>query len=53
VTNIIGFFVEDINAGPGGGDVYGRVVMYPGEFVQGPPNVNSGASFLTSIQLIR
>jgi hypothetical protein len=49
VTNIIGFFVEGVSSG----DVYGRVVMYPGEFVTGPPNINAGAGFLTSIQLIR
>jgi Flp pilus assembly protein TadG len=49
VTNIIGFFVEGLTSG----DVTGRVVMYPGEFVSGPPSVNSGAGFLTDIQLIR
>jgi hypothetical protein len=50
VVNIIGFFVEDFNSD---NDVVGRVVMYPGEFVVGPPNVNAGAGFLVSIQLIR
>jgi hypothetical protein len=53
VTNIIGFFVEGMDGGGGSGDVYGRVVMYPGEFVEGPPDVNNGAAFLTNIQLIR
>jgi hypothetical protein len=49
VVNIIGFFVEEMS----GTDVKGRVVMYPGEFVVGPPSVNSGAGFLVAIQLIR
>ena len=49
VVNIIGFFVEQMS----GNDVRGRVVMYPGEFVTGPPSVNTGAGFLVSIQLIR
>jgi hypothetical protein len=29
------------------------VVMYPGEFVQGAPNLGSGSSFLQVIQLVR
>ena len=49
VTNIIGFFVESLTSA----DVLGRVAMYPGEFVLGPPSLTSGASFLVSIQLIR
>ncbi len=49
VTNIIGFFVEDLTSS----DVLGRVVMYPGDFVVGPPGLTPGASFLTFIQLIR
>ena len=49
VTNIIGFFVESMS----GGDVTGRVVMYPGEFVQGKPNLGNGSSFLQVIQLVR
>jgi Flp pilus assembly protein TadG len=49
VTNIIGFFVESMS----GGDVTGRVVMYPGEFVAGAPNLGSGSSFLQVIQLVR
>ena len=49
VTNIIGFFVESMS----GRDVSGRVVMYPGEFVQGAPNLGSGSSFLQVIQLVR
>jgi Flp pilus assembly protein TadG len=50
VTNIIGFFVEGVS---NGGDVTGRIIMYPGEFVQGPSTVAPGASFVTTIQLIR
>ena len=49
VTNIIGFFVESMS----GGDVNGRVLMYPGEFVQGAPNLGTGSSFLQFIQLVR
>jgi hypothetical protein len=49
VTNIVGFFVESMS----GRDVYGRVVMYPGEFVQGGPDLGSGSSFLRVIQLVR
>ena len=49
VTNIIGFFVESMS----GNDVTGRVLMYPGEFVQGAPNLGSGSSFLQVIQLVR
>jgi hypothetical protein len=49
VANIIGFFVEGMN----GNDVTGRLVMYPGEFVVGPPGVGAGSSFLQAIQLIR
>jgi hypothetical protein len=49
VTNIIGFFVESMS----GGDVTGRVVMYPGAFFQGAPDLGSGSSFLQVIQLVR
>ena len=49
VANIIGFFVESMS----GNDVTGRVVMYPGEFVQGAPNLGNGSSFLQVIQLVR
>jgi hypothetical protein len=49
VTNIIGFFVESETSA----DILGRVVMYPGEFVQGAPNLGSGSSFLQVIQLVR
>jgi hypothetical protein len=49
VANIIGFFV----VGMTGNDVRGRIAMYPGEFVTGPPSVTTAAAFLTSIQLIR
>jgi hypothetical protein len=49
VTNILGFFVESLSSA----DVTGRVAMYPGEFVVGPPSLTPGASFLVSIQLIR
>jgi cytochrome c-type biogenesis protein CcmH/NrfF len=49
VTNIIGFFVE----GMSDNDVVGRVVMYPGQFVQGPPNLGNGSSFLQVIRLVR
>ncbi len=49
VSNIIGFFVEDP---PDMGDIRGRVVRYPGEFVVGP-SVSQGNSFLVKIQLVR
>ena len=49
VVNIIGFFVDELS----GSDVKGRVAMYPGEFITGPPAVNEAAGFLVSIQLIR
>jgi Flp pilus assembly protein TadG len=50
VSNILGFFVEQMQ----GNDVLGRIVMVPGKFASGGSNnVNSGASFVTVIQLIR
>jgi len=49
VANILGFFVE----GFAGGDVTGRLVSYPGEFVLGAPSVGGGAAFLMNIQLVR
>ena len=49
VANIIGFFVESMS----GGDVTGRVVMLPGEYVLGTPSLGSGSSFLQTIHLVR
>jgi hypothetical protein len=49
VTNIIGFFVESMSSG----DIYGRVMRYPGEFFTGASNLGSGSSFLQVIQLVR
>jgi len=49
VTNIIGFFVESMSSG----DITGRLVMLPGEFVLGTPSLGSGSSFLQVIQLVR
>ena len=49
VTNIVGFFVESMS----GGDVTGRVLRYPGDFVQGSPDLGNGSSFLQVIQLVR
>jgi hypothetical protein len=49
VVNILGFFVEGMT----GQDVFGRLVMYPGEFTTGGGEVNEDASFLKTIQLIR
>lgn len=50
VTNILGFFVEGIN---NQGDVTGRLLTVPGEFVTGAPTLGGGAGFLFTIQLVR
>jgi hypothetical protein len=49
VVNIIGFFVERMQSQ----DVFGRVVLYPGDFQTGESSVDNSAAFLTTIQLIR
>ena len=49
VTNILGFFVENMTAQ----DVNGRLLTLPGEFVTGSPPLAGGAGFLFSIQLVR
>ena len=49
VVNILGFFVDRVV----GQDVIGYLVIHPGEFVVGPPNVAPAASFLMSIHLVR
>jgi hypothetical protein len=48
IVQIIGFFVE----GMSGGDVLGRIMLYPGEFVSGP-SAPMGSEFLVKIQLVR
>ncbi|MEQ1575864.1 MAG: pilus assembly protein TadG-related protein [Vicinamibacterales bacterium] len=49
VANIVGVFITGMVMG----DVQGRIVRYPGQFVANVPNIAVGASFLTSVQLIR
>jgi hypothetical protein len=49
VVNILGFFVDRMD----GNDVVGYLVMYPGEFVTGKPNISNNASFSKVIQLIQ
>ena len=44
VTNILGFF--GLACDERTGDVIGRLVSFPGEFVTGAPSVGGGASFL-------
>jgi hypothetical protein len=51
VVNILGFFVDSITSP--GGDVVGYLVMYPGEFTTGAPDISDDASFAKVIQLIR
>ncbi len=48
VVQILGFFVE----GMSGGDVVGRLMMYPGEMIAGP-TVPDGSEFLVKIRLAR
>jgi hypothetical protein len=50
ITNILGFFVEDMN---NQGDVTGRLMTVPGAFVTGAPTLGGGAGFLFTIQLVR
>jgi len=49
VVNILGFFASHMS----GGDIVGYLVMYPGEFVVGNPQVGPNQSYLVTIQLVR
>jgi hypothetical protein len=49
VVNILGFFASHLS----GGDIVGYLVMYPGEFVVGPPAVGNNEAFLVTVQLVR
>jgi hypothetical protein len=49
VVNILGFFADRMS----GSDIIGYLLMYPGIFVSGTPNVSEDASFLVTVQLIR
>jgi hypothetical protein len=49
VVNILGFFVDRMS----GNDVVGYLCMYPGEFVQGRPNIGNAAGFATEVVLIQ
>lgn len=49
VVNILGFFADRMQ----GNDIIGYLLMYPGLFVTGAPNVDDSASFLVTVQLIR
>jgi Flp pilus assembly protein TadG len=50
VVNILGFFVDSFLSD---GTVYGYLMSSPGEFLNGVPEINPGASFLNVIQLVR
>jgi Flp pilus assembly protein TadG len=49
VVNILGFFADRMQ----GSDIIGYLLMYPGIFVTGAPNVSEDATFLVTVQLIR